>query len=108
MYYTPSIILLAGVEDSRTALLISMGPAAVNAAGKAPPDLAGGCFQFHCISTGICCVCCDVSYILQHTLSDDVMCRDSLQALCWECFALIASAEGKCIAPAHLPSLAAA
>jgi hypothetical protein len=35
MYYTPSIILLAGVENSRTALLISMGPAAVNAAGEA-------------------------------------------------------------------------
>ena len=33
MYYTPSIILLAGVDDSRTALLISMGPAAVNAGG---------------------------------------------------------------------------
>jgi len=33
MYYTPSIILLAGINDSRTALLISMGPAAVNAAG---------------------------------------------------------------------------
>ena len=33
MYYTPSILRLAGVTDNRTALLLAMGPAAVNAMG---------------------------------------------------------------------------
>lgn len=33
MYYTPTILRLAGVRSNRTALLLSMGPAAVNALG---------------------------------------------------------------------------
>lgn len=33
MYFLVSILTLAGISDNRTALLIAMGPAAVNAAG---------------------------------------------------------------------------
>ncbi|KAK9829082.1 hypothetical protein WJX72_003793 [[Myrmecia] bisecta] len=33
MYYTPAILELAGFHDKRTALLVAMGPAAVNAVG---------------------------------------------------------------------------
>lgn len=33
MYYTPTVLRLAGVTSNRTALLLSMGPAAVNAMG---------------------------------------------------------------------------
>jgi Sugar (and other) transporter len=33
MYYTPAILQLAGVTDKRTALLVALVPAAVNAAG---------------------------------------------------------------------------
>lgn len=33
MYYTPAILQLAGVTDKRTALLVALIPAAVNAGG---------------------------------------------------------------------------
>ena len=33
MYFTPTLLKLAGFRDNRTALLVSMGPAAVNALG---------------------------------------------------------------------------
>ncbi len=33
MYYTPAILQLAGVTDKRTALLVALVPAGVNAAG---------------------------------------------------------------------------
>ena len=33
MYFTPAILELAGYRDKRSALLISLGPAAVNALG---------------------------------------------------------------------------
>ncbi len=33
MYYTPTILTLSGVRSNRMALLISMGPAAVNMCG---------------------------------------------------------------------------
>ena len=33
MYYTPTILSLAGITNNRTALLVAMGPALVNAAG---------------------------------------------------------------------------
>lgn len=33
MYYTPAILQLAGVTDNRTALLVALVPAGVNAAG---------------------------------------------------------------------------
>ena len=33
MYYTPTLLRLAGVTSNRSALLLSMGPAAVNAGG---------------------------------------------------------------------------
>ncbi len=33
MYYTPAILELAGFRDKRSALLVAMGPAAVNAIG---------------------------------------------------------------------------
>jgi hypothetical protein len=34
-YYTPAILELAGIHDKRTALLVALAPAAVNALGTA-------------------------------------------------------------------------